>query len=35
MSLAVSLGRGCEGTRVTVGWDKRFFIALGLGQGPE
>lgn len=35
MSLAVSLVRGYEGTGVTVGWEERFFIALGLGQGPE
>lgn len=35
MSLAVSLVRGCEGTGVTGGWEERFFIALGLGQGPE
>lgn len=24
-----------EGTEVTVGWEERFFIALGLGQGLE
>lgn len=35
MSLALSPGRGYEGTRVTVGWEESFFIGLGLGQGPE